>query len=76
VLEDLFGEKPEIGVGREKLLICVVSPNEGFAENHDIIASSEGVWEVENRLHDDLRVLSACLVSAGAIEIPFWELID
>ena len=52
--EDLVGEVPEVGVGWNEVLVGGVLPHEGLAEDHDVVASSEGVWEVEDSLHYDL----------------------
>jgi len=62
-IENLFSKVSEIGVGWYKSRIGGITPDIGLAKYHDIITTSEGVWEEENWLHDDLRIFSGSLIT-------------
>jgi len=53
----------EVGVGWDKFLVSGILPDESFDQNHDVVSSSEWIWEEEHWLHDDLRVLGSGLVA-------------
>ena len=62
-IEDLFGEMSEIGVRWDKFLVGGIFPGKSLDQNHDVVATSEWIWEHEHWLHDDLRVLGSGLVA-------------
>ena len=47
-----------------------------FAENDDVIPTTEGVRESSNGTEVDIRVLTAGLAGGGAIEVPLREFIN
>ena len=52
-IKNFGGKVSEVGVGWHKLLVGSVLPCEGFSEDHDVVSSSEGIWEVEHWFQDD-----------------------
>ena len=48
----------------------------GFAENEDVVAATEWVFEDRHRAEVDVRVVTGRLVGRGAIEVPDSELTD
>jgi hypothetical protein len=48
----------------------------GFAENEDVVTTTEWVFEDRHRAEVDVRVVTGRLVGGGAIEIPDSELTD
>ena len=60
-IEDFLGEMSEVGVGWHKIFVGVVGPGVSLGENHDVVSSSEWVWEEEDWLENNLRVLGATI---------------
>ena len=48
----------------------------GFAENEDVVAATEWVFEDRHRAKVDVRVVTRRLVGGRAIEVPDSELTD
>lgn len=48
----------------------------GFAENEDVIPTTEGVGKNCNGTEVDIRVVTAGLTGGRAVEVPFREFIN
>jgi len=67
---DLVSEVSEVGVGGDELLVGGVFPHHGLTEDHNVVALSERISVVGDRLEVNLRVFGGGHVAGRAIEIP------
>jgi len=73
-IPNLVSEMSEVGVGGDELLVGGVLPHVGLAEDHDVVALSEGVSVVGDGLEVNLRVLGSRHVAGGSIEVPHGDI--
>ena len=71
-LENWFSNCAEICNSRNQLLVSSIFPDISFSQYKDIVTTAERIWEVSDWLHDNLRVLSWCLIARRTIVIPVW----
>ena len=76
VAENFVSEVSEVGVGGNQLLAGTVFPHECVAHDEDVVTSTEGVREEGDRSHDNLRIFSRGLVTAGSVVIPFRKVFN
>lgn len=74
VIKNFFCIISEICVTRFQFFKRTIRPRKSLAQYHDIVSSSERIWEIENRLNNDLRALSSGLICGWSIIVPFWNI--
>jgi hypothetical protein len=73
---NLVGIVAEVGVSRNQLFESCIFPAPALTDDHDVVTTTEGVFEDSNRLEDNLRVFCDGLIARGTIVVPFWDLVN
>ena len=62
-IENFLSEVSEVSVGWHEIGVGGVAPDICLTKNHDVVATSEGVWEEECWLHDNLGIFRGSLIA-------------